>query len=213
MRNNESQALLAIAARQETQSQTSTNSSTEETSCRSHSEASSTRHSVKKRTSRLTCSSGRTYSTIQVRDETSHKRLQTRRFEIERRHRAAVSAVTSNGDCVTRSAPLPECNVCSECGGSLDGRRKNATRCSTKCRVALHRRLARQGVKDATGALITVANRAFAHELEEQQREARKKKRAKHQRQRQQLREEYRAKSAAMRSELPQSDADIANKF
>jgi hypothetical protein len=68
-------------------------------------------------------------------------------------------------------------------------------------------------VKDATGALITVANRAFAHELEEQQREARKKKRAKHQRQRQQLREEYRAKSAAMRSELPQSDADIANKF
>jgi hypothetical protein len=116
-------------------------------------------------------------------------------------------------DPVTLSAPLPERNTCSECGGSLAGRKKNAATCSTKCRVALHRRLARQGVRDATGAVIAVADRVFARELEEQQRAAREKKRKEHQERRAQLREQYRAASAAMRGELPKSDAEIANEF
>jgi hypothetical protein len=114
---------------------------------------------------------------------------------------------------VTPSVPLPECNVCSECGDPLVGRRKNATTCSTKCRVALHRRLARQGVTDANGALISVAARAFAHDLAKKQLAARKQKREEHQEERQKLREAYRRASAAMRGEIPQSDAAIADEF
>jgi hypothetical protein len=116
-------------------------------------------------------------------------------------------------DPVTLPDSLPERNACSECGGSLTGRRKNTATCSTKCRVALHRRLARQGVRDATGALVSVADRAFARELADQQRAARKAKRVLHQEQRQQLKEEYRAKSAAMRGELSTIEANLAKEF
>src|SRR4051812_25566522 len=68
-------------------------------------------------------------------------------------------------------------NTCPICAAMLTGRQKT---CSVNCRVALHRRLARQGTPDGAGAVLSVARRLFNKDICRAQVAARNKLRQRH---------------------------------
>ena len=111
---------------------------------------------------------------------------------------------------VTQKDDANSRNSCPVCGAGLTGRQK---RCSVKCRVALHRRLARQGTTDGVGAVLSVARRVFKKELFRAQIAARKRLRQQHKQERDALHEEYFKRSSVMQDEITASNAAVAHEY
>ena len=107
---------------------------------------------------------------------------------------------------VTQKDNARSCNTCPECDAVLVGKHKT---CSVKCRVALHRRLARQGTPDRAGAVLSVARRVLAKDLERDKLDARRRLREIHKEKRETLRQTYLVESEAMRNEIAASDLAI----
>src|SRR3954465_1570475 len=108
---------------------------------------------------------------------------------------------------VTQKDGTDSCNSCPMYSAMLTAKQKT---CSVKCRVALHRRLARQGTPDGAGAILSVASRVFKKEMYLAQIAVRNTLRQRHKQERGALRQEYLKRSSAMQDEITASNAAVA---